>query len=396
MFIVYDIVWVICFIFSAIAVGLSVFVIYNHLRHYTEPRYQKPIIRILLMVPIYSIDSWLSLTFPKAAVYFDVLRDCYEAYVLYQFFVLLVQFCDGETILIAFLEDKESMSHPWPFCCLPKIPLGKKFFIWCKACILQFVIVNPFTAVIAMILEACGVYDSGSFSPTKGYIYLAVVTNTSITIALYFLVLFYMALQDELKPFRPVPKFLCIKAVIFFTFWQDVLIGFLVWVGLITTTSKDYPIDVESTYIEDGIVCIEMLFISIAMAYAFGYEQYRNLEMKPLMDQISVSPASVVTPVLKNFGDVMNVRDVVNDTVDVFGHIVKKDDDEFENVPFGHFNEDDDDDDNDVDNNEKKSSKKSKYRIPKPGGTRLEGTAINPGKSGDYGGISKEYDSYQN
>eukprot|EP01095_Lingulamoeba_sp_RSL-Kostka_P008958 TRINITY_DN3054_c3_g1_i2.p1 TRINITY_DN3054_c3_g1~~TRINITY_DN3054_c3_g1_i2.p1 ORF type:complete len:248 (+),score=98.72 TRINITY_DN3054_c3_g1_i2:243-986(+) len=247
-----------------------------------------------------------------------------------------------------------------------------------------------------MILEACGVYDSGSFSPTKGYIYLAVVTNTSITIALYFLVLFYMALQDELKPFRPVPKFLCIKAVIFFTFWQDVLIGFLVWVGLITTTSKDYPIDVESTYIEDGIVCIEMLFISIAMAYAFGYEQYRNLEMKPLMDQISVSPASVVTPVLKNFGDVMNVRDVVNDTVDVFGHIVKKDDDEFENVPFGHFNEDDDDDDNDVDNNEKKSSKKSKYRIPKPGGTRLEGTAINPGKSGDYGGISKEYDSYQN
>jgi CRISPR/Cas system CMR subunit Cmr6 (Cas7 group RAMP superfamily) len=32
-------------------------------------------------------------------------------------------------------------------------------------------------------------------------------------------VLFYMAAQEELEPYHPVPKFLAIKAVIFFTFW---------------------------------------------------------------------------------------------------------------------------------------------------------------------------------
>lgn len=38
-------------------------------------------------------------------------------------------------------------------------------------------------------------------------------------VSLYCLVLFYMAAEMRLDPFRPLPKFLCIKAVLFFSFW---------------------------------------------------------------------------------------------------------------------------------------------------------------------------------
>ncbi len=32
------------------------------------------------MVPIYSIDSFLSLAFPNIAIYINMLRDCYEVH----------------------------------------------------------------------------------------------------------------------------------------------------------------------------------------------------------------------------------------------------------------------------------------------------------------------------
>ena len=47
------------------------------------------IIRVLFMVPIYSVVSFLSYYFYTRAVYFEVLRDCYEAFAIASFFSLL-------------------------------------------------------------------------------------------------------------------------------------------------------------------------------------------------------------------------------------------------------------------------------------------------------------------
>ena len=50
------------------------------------------IIRILLMVPIYSLVGWLSIFFHKHAVYYSVMGDCYEAFTIAAFFALMCHY----------------------------------------------------------------------------------------------------------------------------------------------------------------------------------------------------------------------------------------------------------------------------------------------------------------
>lgn len=55
--------------------------IYLHLRSYTVPNEQRYIIRLLLIVPVYALNSWLSLLLLGAHqhyIYLDSVRDCYE------------------------------------------------------------------------------------------------------------------------------------------------------------------------------------------------------------------------------------------------------------------------------------------------------------------------------
>lgn len=70
------------------------------------------------------------------------------------------------------------------------------------------------------MLYESGMYTDGSFSTTNGYLYVTIVYTFSYTLALASLVLFYVACKDMLQPFRPLPKFLLIKSVVFLTYWQ--------------------------------------------------------------------------------------------------------------------------------------------------------------------------------
>ena len=58
------------------------------------------------------------------------------------------------------------------------------------------------------------------YRPDGGYLYIMLINNVSITLALYGLFLFYFATKSMLKPYSPILKFFTIKSVIFLTFWQ--------------------------------------------------------------------------------------------------------------------------------------------------------------------------------
>ena len=71
---------------------------------------------------------------------------------------------------------------------------------------------------LSSICDLNGVYGEGEFRTDVAFPYLVAVNNLSQFVAMYCLVLFYRANAETLKPIKPIRKFFCIKAVIFFSF----------------------------------------------------------------------------------------------------------------------------------------------------------------------------------
>ena len=70
--------------FTLLSCLISMWHMTAHLRKMNQPFIQRKILAILWMSPIYAITSWFSLVFHSAEGYLAIIKDGYEAYVIYQ------------------------------------------------------------------------------------------------------------------------------------------------------------------------------------------------------------------------------------------------------------------------------------------------------------------------
>jgi len=82
--------------FVILTVPISVREVVLHLTNFYMPNCQKYVVRILWMVPLYSVQSWLSLRFHESALYFESIRDFYESYVIASFLYFIIELVGGE------------------------------------------------------------------------------------------------------------------------------------------------------------------------------------------------------------------------------------------------------------------------------------------------------------
>ncbi|XP_044483249.1 transmembrane protein 184A-like isoform X2 [Mangifera indica] len=160
---------IIAFLCTVGATSLAVFHIYRHLLNYTEPTYQRYIVRIIFMVPVYALMSFLALVLPYSAIYFNSIREVYEAWVIYNFLSLCLAWVGGPGAVVLSLSGRVLQpSFCLMTCCFPPIPLDGRFIRRCKQGCLQFVILKPILVVVTLILYAKGKYKDGNFSPDQG------------------------------------------------------------------------------------------------------------------------------------------------------------------------------------------------------------------------------------
>lgn len=127
----------------------------------------------------------------------------------------------------ALLEREKSIPHMWGLSrLLPKLgwsdrwKMGEEFLQKCRLGVLQFVPVQMAATLATALCEHQHSYHEGRWSWHSGYAYVTPIRALSQGIALYCLVYFYHGTEELLTEINPLAKFLSIKLVIFFTFWQ--------------------------------------------------------------------------------------------------------------------------------------------------------------------------------
>lgn len=205
---------------------------------------------------------------------------------------------------------REPIPHLWPLnYFLPKVDISDPHtFLAIKRGILQYTWCKPILSVAAIIMKAFGVYQEGYIGVASGYFWSGLIYNISISVSLYALAMFWVCMSQDLKPFRPMPKFLCIKGIIFASYWQGFFLSVLVFLRAIPDDVPGYSSDNLAAAIQDALICFEMPIFAVTHWYAFSWHDYAD-------DTISAARM----PVKYALRDAFGPRDLIQDAKDTFG-----------------------------------------------------------------------------
>lgn len=268
--------WNVALVCALASVPLSLYDIHHHVSHYVRPRLQMHYVRILWLVPVYAIQSCLALRFPEARVFIETPRDAYEAYAILSFYSLMLEALGPRDILIQQLEEQGGdAALPAPCCCV-RWARGEPLLTNTSMGVLQYVVVRLVTTVTALVAESAGVYGDGVWSLRSAYTYCTLALNVSQLYALFMLAFFYLHFRGELAAARikPLGKFTTIKALVFFTYWQSVLISILLSTGALGGAGSWSAADTGAS-LNNLLICIEVVGFAWAHHTYFSFADFQ-------------------------------------------------------------------------------------------------------------------------
>jgi hypothetical protein len=255
-------------------IAITAHLIWSHATTFEQPRMQVHVMRILVMAPVYSFVSSLSILNPDNAEFYSFSRDCYEALTIYSFFKLLIEMLGGEAECAIRMSRKPSVPLLPPLNHFMNAWLpGEATLVACKDGILQYVVIKPLCAFIVLASTFTDTLRAHEWRLDGTWAWVFVISNISQIAAMYFLIYFYYICQEDLQMYNPVPKFLVVKLVVFATFWQNILLGIIRRLGFFDDDGEFSSLDVEAQ-IENWIVCVEMLVIAFMHHRIFSVEEF--------------------------------------------------------------------------------------------------------------------------
>ncbi|PLW11765.1 hypothetical protein PCASD_21565 [Puccinia coronata f. sp. avenae] len=271
--------WVIAGSMAILTIIISAYSVRQHARHYHRPAEQRQIIRIILMPPVYAIISFFSYRFFRAFTYYQLVETVYEAFAIGAFLFLLVQYIgNAPASQRVILANAPKRSIPFPFCFWRYRPSKPYFLHAIKWLVLQYCIFRPLITIVGIICEANHLLCATQYSVYFAQVYLEAIDFVVFSLALYGLMVFYTVTKTHLKGQSPLAKFLTIKGIVFFTFYQGFVFSILEKHGVIKGSMYWTPTNV-SEGLQALCTTIEMVVFSFIMIFSFSAQSYKA--MKP-------------------------------------------------------------------------------------------------------------------
>jgi hypothetical protein len=156
--------------------------------------------------------------------------------------------------------------------------------VWCSGLV-------ALLTVVCVVLSLCR-YRVGDYSPGQPFVWIVMLNGSSQWYALYCLYLFYHVTKRRLAPIQSLVKFIGIKVVMFFSWWQGLLISAMVNYGFIRRNRQFGAEDVGVQF-EGLLVLMEMLLAACFFLYCFPVSDFSGTRGTP-MDIVENAASSVV------------------------------------------------------------------------------------------------------
>lgn len=274
--------------------------VYLHLTNWNAPKIQIYYVAIWGMIPVWSICSWLSLRWTNCIIYFESIKEAYEAIVVYSYVALLISIMGGKEATIEAIARKDPKMgehrYCFPICCGKKWEMGEQYYSKCVYGAKQFMYYMLFHAILILALQPIADYEH-DFNFTNLFSITATLGTFSLIWAIYSLFSMETALSEDLtspKNWNPKWKFVSFKAIVGITTLQSIIIGLLVDAGTIKDIegwSAEHVGDATENY----LIVIEMILAAIVFTFTYSYmeliddeDEYMQVETDDNLYEINI------------------------------------------------------------------------------------------------------------
>ncbi|KAJ5089734.1 hypothetical protein N7532_008418 [Penicillium argentinense] len=223
------------------------------------------IMRIAIVLPIYSIFSFLSICFPDAYVYLIGWVEVFQGIALYSFLMLLcdflapndrhkVYFFASLRIPSSYNKDKTTDGLSW---------LWRTWFF-----VLQYPIVSFVTAIAQCITQAAGVYCLDSRDRRFAHLWINVTQVISVAFAVLAILRLYRNVKSYIQEHKPLAKLLVFKLVVGLVFLEKIIFMIVDSAnGLEPSDTLSYADTIIG--IPTMIICLQMIPFALVFPYSY-------------------------------------------------------------------------------------------------------------------------------